>query len=239
MSNLANWPGLDPAKLPQHVAVIMDGNRRWAKKRMLPQNAGHIAGVDSLKEMVRHCGDLGIPYLTAYAFSTENWSRPEDEVGFLWKLFGEVLGREIDEMDKNGVRIRFIGDRTPFGPEFLKLIEAAESKTANNTTVTLNIAINYGGRQEILQAVQRMLAEGKTTVDAESFSSYLYTANQPDPDLMIRTSGEMRISNYLLWQLAYTEIHVTSTLWPDYRQQHFLEALLEYQKRNRRFGGRP
>jgi undecaprenyl diphosphate synthase len=239
MSNLSDWPGLDPAKLPQHVAVIMDGNGRWAKKRLLPHTSGHAAGVDSLKEMVRNCGDLGIPYLTAYAFSTENWKRPEDEVGFLWKLFAEVLAREVKELNQNGVRIQFIGDRTPFGDKLLDIINDSEAKTAHNRKLTLNIAINYGGRQEILQAVQRIVKDGVQEIDAETFSRYLYTAGQPDPDLMIRTSGEMRISNYLLWQMAYAEIHVTDTLWPDFRQPDFHQALLAFQNRNRRFGGRP
>lgn len=233
------WPGLDRARLPQHVAVIMDGNGRWAQKRLLPKNAGHAAGVTSLKEMVKHCGDLDIRYLTAYAFSTENWSRPQEEVGYLLNLFIEVIEREIDEMDENGVRIRFLGDIPALSESLRAMIDRAEEKTKQNDELTLNIALNYGGRREIIQAVQAILDEGLETVDEKSFAEHLYTKGQPDPDLLIRTSGEMRISNYLLWQLAYTEIHVTDTLWPDYRQEDFLRALLDFQGRKRRFGGRP
>ncbi|HBN10281.1 MAG TPA: di-trans,poly-cis-decaprenylcistransferase [Cyanobacteria bacterium UBA8530] len=221
------------------MAVIMDGNRRWAKKRLLPKNAGHIAGVESLKTLVKSCRSLEIPFLTAYAFSTENWSRSSEEVGFLWKLFAEVLSREIDGLDENQVRLRFIGNIEELSPELKAIVARGEEQTKNNDKLSLNIALNYGGRQEILQAVQKVVEAGIEKIDEKTFASFLYTNGQPDPDFLIRTSGEMRLSNYLLWQLAYTEIFVTPTLWPDFREEDFLKALLDYQGRNRRFGGRP
>ncbi|HEY9766717.1 MAG TPA: polyprenyl diphosphate synthase [Chroococcales cyanobacterium] len=236
------WAGLDKNLLPCHVAVIMDGNRRWAQKRLLPKNAGHIAGVESLKTLVKSCRFLEIPFLTAYAFSTENWSRSSEEVGFLWNLFAEVLSREIDDLDENEVQLRFIGNIEALSPELKAIVARGEEQTKNNEKLSLNIALNYGGRQEILQAVQKILEAGIEKIekiDEKTFSSFLYTNGQPDPDFLIRTSGEMRLSNYLLWQLAYTEIYVTPTLWPDYREEDFLKALLDYQGRHRRFGGRP
>lgn len=236
------WLGLDPAKLPCHVAVIMDGNRRWAVKRLLPGKQGHRAGVDTLRALVKCCRELGIRHLTVYAFSTENWNRSSDEVGFLWTLFQETIGREVEGLDEAGVRIRFIGEIDELGPKLRAAIGQAESRTAANTDLTLNVALNYGGRREILEvvkAVSRAAASGEVdlaTLDEAQLSRFFYTADQPDPDLLIRTSGELRISNYLLWQLAYTEIYVTQTLWPDFGRADFRAALDDFQRRDRRFG---
>jgi undecaprenyl diphosphate synthase len=239
------WEGVDRTRLPQHVAVIMDGNRRWALNRLLAGVQGHRAGVDTMRELVRNCRDLDIRYLTVYAFSTENWNRSADEVGYLWNLFQEVIAREVDSLDENGVRMRFIGEIDELAPKLRSTIQNAEARTAANTALTLNIALNYGGRREILEVVKAVARAAKAgQIDAESLdeqrlSSFFYTAGQPDPDLLIRTSGEQRISNYLLWQLAYTEIYITPTLWPDFRQEDFRQALLAYQSRERRFGARP
>lgn len=240
-----SWEGVDRTRLPQHVAVIMDGNRRWAISRLLPGKQGHRAGVDTLRELVRSCGDLGIPYLTVYAFSTENWKRSADEVGYLWNLFQEVILKEVDSLDEAGVRMRFIGEIDELNPKIRSAIQQAEARTGSNTKLTLNIALNYGGRREILEVVKAVARAAKAgQIDADSLDearlgSFFYTAGQPDPDLLIRTSGECRISNYLLWQLAYTEIYITETLWPDFRKDDLRLALLDFQARERRFGARP
>jgi undecaprenyl diphosphate synthase len=237
------WPGLDRERLPQHVAVIMDGNRRWAKRKLLGGFQGHRAGVETVRVLLRLCRELGIPYLTLYAFSTENWQRSDEEVGFLMSLFEEVIHKEIDDLVRNGVRLRFIGDVPGLPPTLQAKMAEAEAKTGHNRAVTLNVAANYGGRREIVQAAQRLaarVAAGEleaAAIDEAAIDACLYTAGQPDPDLLIRTSGEARISNFLLWQLAYTEIYFTDTLWPEFRQPHFLEALVSYQARERRFGG--
>ena len=239
------WEGLDPNRMPQHVAVIMDGNRRWAVKRLLPTKQGHRAGVEPLRTLVKACRDLGIRHLTVYAFSTENWSRSAEEVGFLWNLLQESIMREVDGLDAHGVRMRFIGEIDELGQKIRSAIAQAESRTAANDKLTLNIALNYGGRREILEVVKAIAHAAKASeIDIESLderklSSFFYTAGQPDPDLLIRTSGEQRISNYLLWQLAYTELYVTPTLWPDFGEEDFRQALLDYQSRQRRYGGRP
>lgn len=239
------WEGVDRVRLPQHVAVIMDGNRRWAISRLLPGKQGHRAGVDTLRELVRSCGDLGIPYLTVYAFSTENWKRSVDEVGYLWNLFQETILKEVESLDEAGVRMRFIGEIDELNPKLRSSIQQAESRTGGNTKLTLNIALNYGGRREILEVVKAVARAAKAgQIDADQLDearlgSFFYTAGQPDPDLLIRTSGECRISNYLLWQLAYTEIYITETLWPDFRKDDFRLALLDFQARERRFGARP
>ncbi|MBM3268264.1 MAG: di-trans,poly-cis-decaprenylcistransferase [Candidatus Sericytochromatia bacterium] len=239
------WQGVDRSRLPRHVAVIMDGNRRWAIARHLPGKSGHRAGRDTLRDLVKACVEIGIPYLTAFAFSTENWKRSADEVGFLWALFRDTLDREVDEMHANGVRMRFIGEIQELTPDLRERIAHAERRTAGNTALTLTIALNYGSRREIVSAARRLaedVAAGALRpedLDEATFGSYLYTGDQPDPDLLIRTSGEFRISNYLLWQLAYTEIYVTQTYWPDFGRADLRDALLAYQGRERRYGARP
>jgi len=228
--------------LPLHVAVIMDGNGRWALKRRLPRNAGHKAGVESLREVIAACIDFRIKYLTVYSLSRENWKRPEKEVRFLLNLFLVTLKNELKLLDGHGVRLRLIGDRSDIPPEVLKAYEDAEKKTSANTVLNFNIALNYGSRQEILYAVKdicRHMKEGRikeADLDAEMFSDYLYTEGIPDPDLLIRTSGEYRISNFLLWQISYTELYFSKVLWPDFKRKYFVKALRQYQKRNRRFG---
>jgi undecaprenyl diphosphate synthase len=237
------WPGLDRERLPRHLAVIMDGNRRWAKNKLLDGFQGHRAGVETVRVLLKLCRELGIPFLTIYAFSTENWQRSEDEVSFLMSLFEEVIAKEIDELNRNGVRIRFIGDVEGLPPTLQRNMREAEAATAANTDITLNVAANYGGRAEILHAAKVLaarVASGELAIDGideAAFGASLYTAGQPDPDLLIRTSGEQRISNYLLWQIAYTEVYFTEVMWPEFRQPHFLEALLDFQARDRRFGG--
>lgn len=228
--------------LPQHVAVIMDGNGRWAKNRGLPRIMGHRQGVATLKEILRCCKDWGIEALTVYAFSTENWGRPLEEVQFLMTLFQSVLRRELNEMVSEGVKIRFVGDLEAL-PESLRAeIQRATDATSGNGGILFNVATNYGGRQEIVQACQKLALQvqaGKLDpkeITEELFALQLYTHNLRDPDLLIRTSGELRLSNYLLWQCAYTEIYVTDVLWPDFTREVFHQALLEYQSRNRRFG---
>jgi undecaprenyl diphosphate synthase len=228
--------------LPQHVAVIMDGNGRWAKNRGLPRIMGHRQGVATLKEILRCCKDWGIEALTVYAFSTENWGRPLEEVQFLMTLFQSVLRRELNEMVAEGVKIRFVGDLQAL-PESLRAeIQRATDATSENEGILFNVATNYGGRQEIVQACQKLALQVQAghldpkDITEELFALQLYTHNLRDPDLLIRTSGELRLSNYLLWQCAYTEIYVTDVLWPDFTREVFHQALLEYQSRNRRFG---
>ncbi|MDP3542522.1 MAG: polyprenyl diphosphate synthase [Elusimicrobiota bacterium] len=228
---------LDPAKLPRHVAVIMDGNGRWAAKRGLPRVAGHKAGVDSVRAIVRAAGELGIETLTLYSFSTENWLRPAEEVGELMKLLSWALNKETLELDKNNVRLCAIGRLEALPAGVRKELEGAIVRLQHNTGLNLVLALNYGGRQEILDAANRALAAGAKTLDEDDIAENLYTADLPELDLMIRTSGEVRISNFLLWQVAYAEIYVTPTLWPDFRQEHLIAALEDYQKRDRRFGG--
>lgn len=228
--------------VPNHVAIIMDGNGRWATRRGLPRIAGHREGVKSLKCVVSLCGLLGIKYLTVYAFSKENWQRPKNEVDNLMYLFVNTLDNEIANLKKNGVRIGLIGSRQGVPENVLNKFEEAEKETINNNTVILNIAFNYGARQEIVDTTKKicdLCAKGKLNVndiDENIFSKYLYTHNIPDPDLLIRTSGEFRVSNFLLWQIAYTELYFTKTFWPAFREKEFLLAIKDYQKRNRRFG---
>jgi undecaprenyl diphosphate synthase len=235
-------PDLDRLKLPQHVAVIMDGNGRWGKKQGLARVVGHRKGVDTLKDLLRCCRDWGIPALTAYAFSTENWGRPHEEVDFLMTLFERVLRRELEEMNAEQVRIRFVGQINAL-PESLQVeIAKAEETTRHNQGTMFTVATNYGGRQEIVQACQALAEMVKTgaieaaDIDENLFSQQLYTQGLLDPDLLIRTSGEMRISNFLLWQLAYSEIYVTDTLWPNFDRRAFHLALVDFQQRQRRFG---
>jgi len=230
-------------RLPRHIAIIMDGNGRWAQKRALPRSMGHRAGVEALRKVVKTCSKLGIEVLTVYAFSTENWRRPKDEVSVLMKLLTEYLKRELNELHQNNVVIRAIGKIDDLPQEAQQELEHAMKSTSNNTGLILNLALNYGGRSEIIDAVKRMsqdVLNGKQRIeeiDEERFSKALFTSGLPDPDLLIRTSGEMRLSNFLLWQLAYTEIVVVEVLWPDFGPQALLEAIKEYQKRDRRFGG--
>jgi len=229
-------------RLPRHVAVIMDGNGRWAKRQGLPRIMGHRRGADTLKALLRCCNDWGISALTAYAFSTENWGRPLEEVNFLMSLFERILRRELKEMMQEDVRIRFVGDLSLLPSSLQAEIAQSMADTAGNKGIQFTVATNYGGRQEIIQACQaiaRQVQEGKlepTAINEEMFAQHLYTAGVGDPDLLIRTSGEMRISNFLLWQLAYAEIYVTDTFWPDFDRPQFHQALMEFQKRDRRFG---
>ena len=217
----------------------MDGNGRWAKKRFLPRVAGHVKGVDLLREMVRACLERGVQYLTLFAFSSENWRRPQDEVTLLMQLFVKALEQEVEKLDRNGVRLRVIGDLAPFEPRLRELISQAEEKTAGNSRLDLTIAANYGGRWDITQAVNQMLAaqpEKRAAWNESDLESHLSMNFAPEPDLFIRTGGEERISNFLLWQLAYTELYFTPTLWPDFDTAEFDKAIASYQKRERRFG---
>ena len=235
--------GLDPARLPAHVAVIMDGNGRWARRRGLPRVMGHREGVEALKRTLRLCSDWGIGALTAYAFSTENWNRPGEEVGFLMTLFERVLARELEGLERERVRIRFLGDLSPLPGGLQELIATATARTAANEGIHFNVCTNYGGRAELVAAARRLAeraAAGEldpARIDQELFAAELHTAGEADPDLLIRTSGEHRLSNFLLWQLAYAELHITEVLWPDFDEQALLRALLDYQGRQRRFGG--
>lgn len=233
---------LQQNRLPQHVAVIMDGNGRWAKRRGKPRIMGHQKGVDTLKDLLRCCKDWGIPALTAYAFSTENWGRPMEEVEFLMTLFERVLKRELNEMMAEDVKIRFVGNLGALPQSLQKQISLSMEDTKHNSSVQFTVATNYGGREEIIQACRRiasLVKQGSLQVEEinESiFENHLYTQGIIHPDLLIRTSGEMRLSNFLLWQMAYAEIYVTQTLWPDFDRKEFHKALLAYQQRERRFG---
>jgi undecaprenyl diphosphate synthase len=231
---------VDLARLPRHVAVIMDGNGRWAAGRGLPRVEGHKAGAASVHEIVEAAARLGLGYLTLFAFSSENWKRPPQEVGRLWRLLREKLTEEDGLLVKNDLRLRVIGRRRGIPAPVLREIERVERLTEGNRRMTLVVALNYGGRDEIVDAARRILAEGAVApskLDEKAFAARLSTAGIPDPDLLVRTSGELRVSNFLLWQIAYAEIYVTPVLWPDFRRRHLLEAVLEYQKRDRRFGG--
>jgi undecaprenyl diphosphate synthase len=226
-------------QLPAHVAVIMDGNGRWAAQRHLPRVEGHRAGIDSVREIVETSARLGIPVLTLYAFSVENWKRPRAEVSTLMMLLKRYIRLELDNLHSNNIRFRVIGRSDELSADVQRELQAGIDHTAGNTGMLFNIALNYGGRTEIVDAARRAIAAGVPAADLDErrFAEFLYTAGQPDPDLLIRTSGEMRISNFLLWQIAYAEIWVTETLWPDFRRRNLLEAVLAYQKRDRRYGG--
>jgi undecaprenyl diphosphate synthase len=233
---------LKKGNIPQHVAIIMDGNGRWATRRKLPRIIGHQRGADVLRETVVTCKDLGIKYLTAYSFSSENWQRPAEEVKDLMKLFVEVLQRELDGMIKNDVKLNLIGQREIIPEKILKVFENAEEKTKLNKSIVFNIAFSYGSKQEIFDAAKKICTDySKSGIDMETagpeaLSGYLYTAGIPDPDLLIRTGGESRISNFLLWQIAYTELYFTDIMWPDFNRKNFFKAIRSFQKRNRRFG---
>ncbi len=234
---------LDPIRMPQHLAIIMDGNGRWALGRGLPRIMGHKAGVEALKTTLRLCSDWGIGALTVYAFSTENWSRPGEEVNFLMSLFENVLQRELKSLKLEQVRINFIGDLSPLPNRLKELIQEATDSTSRNQGINFNVCTNYGGRRELVSAAQKLAEKcvqgdlKPDEIDENLFASELFTAGNVDPDLIIRTSGERRISNFLLWQLAYAEIHITDTLWPDFDATALTKALIDYQSRRRRFGG--
>lgn len=223
--------------IPEHVAIIMDGNGRWAKKRSLPRIFGHKQGVKTVKKIVKSAGGLGVKVLTLYAFSTENWKRPETEIKALFSLLSRFIKKDLKEICDAGVKLRILGDLSKFPPDLKFEIVSACEDTQKNTKLELNIALNYGARQEIVKAFEDMLKKGIQKPTEEIVSSFLYTSGQPDPDLLIRTSGEYRVSNFLLWQIAYSEIYVTNKLWPDFTSQDFEDAISEFQKRERRFGG--
>jgi undecaprenyl diphosphate synthase len=233
----------DPTPGPNHVAIIMDGNGRWAKARGLPRVAGHRRGADAVRRVVRGAGELGIPVLTLFAFSTENWTRPADEVNDLMGLLRHYLRNELDELHKNGAKLRVIGNRAGLASDIVRDISDAENMTRGNSRIDVNICINYGARAEILQAIRslaRQVAAGELTadrIDEDRFESELLTAGVPDPDLLIRTSGEQRISNFMLWQCAYAELVFVDTLWPDFGKEHLEQAIAEFRRRERRYGG--
>ena len=235
--------GIDMQKVPEHVAIIMDGNGRWATKKGLPRSFGHNKGVSVLKEILKASKKVGCKVLTVYAFSTENWTRPTQEVDFLINLFCEVLKNEIEELHQESIKIKFIGDLTPFPDTLKEIIYSSEFLTRDNNNFLLNVCINYGGRQEIVKVAKELALKSSSgeikpsEVNEELFNSELLTQGIKDPELMIRTSGEKRISNFLLWQLAYSEIYISDVLWPDFNEFEFLKAIIDYQSRNRRFGG--
>ena len=234
---------IDKKKVPEHVAIIMDGNGRWATKKGLPRSFGHNKGVSVLKEILKSSKKLGCKVLSVYAFSTENWTRPSREVDFLINLFSEVLRNEIEEIHQESIKIKFIGDLTPLPKTLKKIIYSSESLTKNNSTFLLNVCLNYGGRQEIVKVTKELALKCSSgeikpsEINEELFNSKLLTQGIKDPELLIRTSGEKRISNFLLWQLAYSEIYISDVLWPDFNEFEFHKAIIDYQSRNRRFGG--
>ncbi|WP_274585146.1 polyprenyl diphosphate synthase [Neisseria leonii] len=227
---------LDYSDVPRHVAVIMDGNGRWAKKRLLPRAVGHKRGLEALEKVAAQCARLGVRYLTVFAFSTENWRRPSEEVSFLMGLFLQALQKQVEVMHRNNMRLRIIGDRSRFSDSIVAGIEAAERLTAGNSGLTLAVAADYGGRSDILRAVNKLLAAGKETIGESDLAAELALGGAPEPDLFIRTGGEQRISNFLLWQLAYTELYFTDTLWPDFDETQFDLAIQSFRSRERRFG---
>jgi undecaprenyl diphosphate synthase len=239
---LAN--SIDASRLPAHIAIIMDGNGRWARRRNLPRVAGHRAGMEPVRNTIETCTRLGIQALTLYAFSAENWKRPRTEVDMLWRLLRLYLSRELPDLLRNGIRFTCMGRLDQLPPQVRQELETAIEATARNTGMRLNVAINYSGRAELVDALNAIVEDARLEgrlrdlcVDEEAIASRLYTAGLPDPDLLIRTSGEMRISNFLLWQIAYAELYVTDTLWPDFQRADLLHAIVDFQKRDRRFGG--
>jgi undecaprenyl diphosphate synthase len=235
---------IDPRRLPAHIAIIMDGNGRWARRRRLPRVAGHRAGAEAARVTVETCARMGISALTLYAFSAENWKRPRREVDTLWRLLHMYLRRELPALQENNIRLSAIGRLTALPAAARQELESAITATSSNTGLCVSLALNYGGRNELVDAVNDILAEARREgrlsglrVDEAAIASHLYTSHLPDPDLLIRTSGEMRVSNFLLWQIAYAELYVTDVLWPDFKRADLLRAILDYQKRDRRFGG--
>lgn len=234
-----NPQDLEPKTIPEHIAIIMDGNGRWAKKQGLPRIEGHRRGAISLREAVKACAELGVKFLTVYAFSTENWKRPREEVSFLMSLLSSTIDREVDELNKNKIKVRFLGRIKMLPDKLQKKIRSAEEKTRDNDRMNLNVMLSYGGRAEITDAVKSIVNNNikSDRIDEEAISHSLYTAGMPDPDLLIRTAGEMRVSNFMLWQIAYAEIWVTDVLWPEFRKKHLLEAISDYCGRTRKYGG--
>lgn len=231
--------GIDRERLPQHIAIIMDGNGRWAKQHGMPRNIGHREGAKSVRDIVETSSVIGIKYLTLYTFSEENWSRPPKEVNALMNLLTNLLRKETPELNKNNVRLLFIGRLYKFPEKVRTEIDKAKNLTAANTGLNLTLALSYGGRSEIIDGIKKILADQSISfqeLNEDNFKEYLYDSKLPDPDLLIRTSGEFRVSNFLLWQIAYTEIWITPVLWPDFRAQHLLQGIAEYQQRERRFG---
>ena len=235
---------IDPRRLPAHIAVIMDGNGRWAKRRSLPRVAGHKAGAEAVRATVETCAQIGIRFLTLYAFSAENWKRPQDEINTLWRLLHVYLRKELPNLQRNNVRLTAIGRLDALPPAARQELEAAIQATGSNRGLQVNLALNYGGRNELVDAFNAILDDARLRgelpglrVDEAKIATHLYTRHLPDPDLLIRTSGEMRVSNFLLWQIAYAEMYVTDVLWPDFRRHDLLLAIADYQKRDRRFGG--
>ena len=225
-------------KIPTHIAIIMDGNGRWAKQRGLPRNEGHRAGVENMRRVLEGAVEFGVKVMTIYAFSTENWGRPEDEVRGLLGIFEQVIAREVTELHKNGVKLRHLGTLEGIGDKMKEAVKSAIELTKHNDRITLNIAFNYGGRAEILRALARMIEDrvAPERLDEKLFESYLFTAGVPDPDLIVRTAGEMRLSNFLIWQAAYAEYYSTPTYWPDFDKQELYKALVAFSQRQRRFG---
>lgn len=232
---------LEMAKIPEHVAIIMDGNGRWANQRGLPRIEGHRAGTNNIRRIIEGFSEHGVKFLTLYAFSTENWARPEEEVQGLLSLLSQVIAGETQNLHKNGARLLHLGSLEGISDELQQSIRDAIELTKNNTTITVSLAFNYGGRAEILDAIKRLIEDNinPTDITEEMFSSYLYSAGLPDPDLIIRTAGEMRLSNFLIWQAAYSEYYSTATFWPDFGKEDIVEALKAYSQRQRRFGGLP
>ncbi len=234
---------LEDIQLPQHIGIIMDGNGRWAKKRNLPRSAGHTAGAKNFRTITKYCSNIGIKYLTVYAFSTENWKRPAEEINALMKLFKSYLEEAIRDFKDENIVVKFIGDKAAFSPDLQQLIDENEQMSSKRSGMVLNIAMNYGSRDEIVRAVKNIAVKVKNNeisvedINQQLISDNLYTAGQPDPDLVIRPSGEYRISNFLLWQSAYTEYVIMDVLWPDFTEKMLDAALIEYARRNRRFGG--
>ncbi len=233
---------IENGEIPRHIAIIMDGNGRWAKQQGLPRYSGHRAGVESVREIVETCAQLGVKYLTLYTFSTENWNRPRLEVTTLMKLLLRTLKKEVDELNKNNVRLMAIGDLSSLPEKVQEELRDAIKRTSKNNKLTLVLALSYSGRWEIAEAVKKAAEEYKNgtvtlnDINVKTFGKYLYTANIPDPDLLIRTSGELRISNFLLWQIAYSEIYISPVFWPEFRKQHLFNAIQDFQRRERRFG---
>ncbi len=224
-------------RLPRHIAIIMDGNGRWAKKRGLPRSAGHAAGVESFRRAARYCRSIGVEYLTVYAFSTENWKRPAEEVSGIMGLLRKYLGTAMEELTRENTRLCFFGDLTALSPELRQLCEECTADSAHFTGGQVNICLNYGGRDEIVRAARRWAEDGCPELTEDRFGGYMWSAGVPDPDLLIRPGGEMRISNYLLWQLAYAEMYFTDVLWPDFDEREIDRAIAAFQGRDRRFGG--